>query len=115
MQAGSSGIYCRKVKFSYEEPMRRYEPEITTISQKGQVVIPQTLRRRLGLRPRTRFLVYGEGDTVLLRKVELPDIREEWRGLKAIVDKRINKLGGMTEKEIEETVRKYRHSKRQES
>ncbi len=60
-------------------------------------------------------MVYGEGDTVLLRKVGLPDIREEWRSLKAIVDKRINKQGWMTEKEIEETVRKYRHSKREGS
>ncbi len=50
-----------------------------------------------------------------LRKIELPDIRKEWKSLKAIVDKRINKHGGMTEREIEETARKYRHSKRQES
>ncbi len=90
-----------------------YEPEITIMSQKGQVVIPQALRKRLGIRPKTRFLVYGEGDTLLLRKVELPDIREEWKSLKATIEKRVEKYGPITEEEIEATVRKHRHEKSQ--
>ncbi len=95
--------------------MRAYEPEMTTMSQKGQVVIPQALRKRLRIGPKTRFIVYGEGDTLLLRKVELPNIREEWRSLKAAVQKRVDKYRPMTEKEIETTVRKYRHGKRTDS
>ncbi len=95
--------------------MQRYQPQITTLSRKGQIVIPQALRKRLGIRPKTRFLVYGEGDTLLLKKVQLPDLRGEWKGLKAIVQKRLEKYGPITEEEIEATVRKYRHGKRQGS
>ena len=73
--------------------MERYEPSVTTLSRKGQIVIPQALRKRLGIRPKTRFLVYGEGDTVLLRRLELPDIRQEWKNLKAAVEKRLEKMG----------------------
>jgi AbrB family looped-hinge helix DNA binding protein len=95
--------------------VRNHEAELTTISRKGQVVIPQAVRKKLGIRPKTRFLVYGEGDTVLLRRVELPDIREEWKSLKELVQKRLEMYGSITEEEIEATVRKYRHRKRQSS
>ena len=54
------------------------EPEVTTVSEKGQVVIPQSLRKELGIRPKTKFLVYGRGDTVIMKKLELPDMRQEW-------------------------------------
>ncbi|MDG6964892.1 MAG: AbrB/MazE/SpoVT family DNA-binding domain-containing protein [Nitrososphaerota archaeon] len=54
------------------------EPEVTTVSEKGQVVIPQSLRKELGIRPKTKFLVYGRGDTVIMKKLELPDLRQEW-------------------------------------
>ncbi len=95
--------------------MQRYEPEVTTLSRKGQIVIPQALRKRLGIRPKTRFLVYGEGNTLLLRRLELPDIRQEWKDIKAVVDKRLEKYGPIADEEIEATVRKYRHGKRQGS
>lgn len=92
--------------------MASYEPEITTVSEKGQVVIPQSVRKYLGIKPKSRFLVYGEGDTVILKRIELPDIKAEWKRLKALVDKRIAKYGEMTEDEINEIVQKYRHGKR---
>ena len=54
------------------------EPEITTIGEKGQVVIPQRLRKHLGVTPRTKFIVFGKGDTIVLRRLRLPDVRKEW-------------------------------------
>lgn len=47
-------------------------------------------------------------------RTSLPGIREGWKSLKAIAQKRTEKLGDMTEEEIEQTVRKYRHGKRSE-
>ena len=95
--------------------MERDEPQFTTLSRKGQIVIPQALRKRLRIMPKTRFLVYGEGDTLLLRRLELPDVRQEWRDIKAAVEKRLEKYGPIADEEIEATVRKYRHGKRQGS
>lgn len=95
--------------------MQRNEPQLTTLSRKGQIVIPQALRKRLGILPKTRFLVYGEGNTLLLRRLDLPDVRREWKSIKAAVEKKLEKYGPLSDEEIEATVRKYRHRKRQGS
>ena len=56
---------------------------ITTLGSKGQVVIPQKLRKQLGIAPHTKFLVYGQGDVIVLRRLEMPDVKQEWRDLLA--------------------------------
>jgi AbrB family looped-hinge helix DNA binding protein len=64
------------------------EPEVTTISEKGQVVIPQSIRKELGIKPKTKFLVYGRGDTVIMKKLELPDLKKEWDDIFKMMDKK---------------------------
>ena len=54
------------------------EPEVTTMGEKGQVVIPQALRRELGVKPKTKFAIYGQGDIIVLKRLELPDLHAEW-------------------------------------
>ncbi len=44
----------------------------TKLSTKGQVVIPEEIRLRLGLLPGTRFLVVAEDDVVVLKSIEVP-------------------------------------------
>lgn len=87
------------------------EPEVTTVSEKGQIVIPQATRNRLGLKPKTKLLVYGYDDTVILKKLYMPDVKEEWKRLKKIVDERVKKYGELSEKEIAEEVKAYRREK----
>lgn len=48
------------------------EMEMTRVSSKGQVVIPDLIRKKLGLKSGSRLLVFGEGDTIVLKKVGLP-------------------------------------------
>jgi len=48
----------------------------TTLSSKGQVVIPEEIRTRLGLKPGARFVVLGDRDVVILKVLEPPDKRE---------------------------------------
>jgi len=80
------------------------EPEVTTISEKGQVVIPQSIRKALGIKPKTKFLVYGRGDTVIMKKLELPDLRKEWEAIFKLMDKKELKLSNEEiQKEIAET------------
>ncbi|MDE1727549.1 MAG: AbrB/MazE/SpoVT family DNA-binding domain-containing protein [Thaumarchaeota archaeon] len=45
------------------------EDDITVVSGKGQVVIPQSLRIKLGLKPKTKLLVYGYKDAVIMKKM----------------------------------------------
>jgi AbrB family looped-hinge helix DNA binding protein len=48
----------------------------TRLSSKGQVVIPEEVRRTLGLNEGDQFLVIGQGDAVILKTITPPKIAE---------------------------------------
>lgn len=52
------------------------EVSTTKLSSRGQVVIPEEIRTRLGLEPGARFVVLGEGDTVILKVIRAPELGE---------------------------------------
>jgi len=81
--------------------------ELTRLSEKGQVVIPTSVRKKLGLKQGMRFLVVGVGDTVVLRRLELG---EETMRLKQVLmesRKKAEKIG-FTQKEIERFIHETR-------
>ena len=80
------------------------ELEVTTMSEKGQVVIPQSIRKELGIKPKTKFLVYGRGDIVIMKKLELPDLKKEWEDIFKLMDKKELK---MSDKEIQKEISRY--------
>ncbi len=95
--------------------MRKYEPEepeVTVVSDKGQIVIPSYLRSKLGLKPRSKLLVYNVQDAIILRKLSVPDVKKEMRELWRKIDRRIAKYGEMTEEEIQSVIEKARVQRR---
>ena len=48
----------------------------TRMSSKGQVVIPEIVRTRLGLESGVQFLVVGENDVVILKTISPPSMSE---------------------------------------
>ncbi len=85
------------------------EPEVTTISEKGQVVIPYSIRKELGIKPKNKFLVYGKGDTIIMKKLDLPDLKKEWEDIFKLMDKKELKLTeGEIQKEIDASRKKDR-------
>ena len=53
------------------------EPVATTrMSSKGQIVIPEAVRTRLGLEPGDQFVVLGEDDVIILKAIETPSMRD---------------------------------------
>jgi len=50
--------------------------DLTRLSSKGQVVIPGDIRTALGLETGTKFLVFGDGDTIILKKISRPSKKE---------------------------------------
>lgn len=46
----------------------------TKLSSKGQVVIPEEIRKELHLKSGDRFMVLGKGDTVILKTIERPSL-----------------------------------------
>jgi antitoxin PrlF len=48
--------------------------ELTTLSSKGQLVIPATIRADLRISGGEKFAVVSDGENILLRRVELPKV-----------------------------------------
>ena len=84
------------------------EPEITTMSEKGQVVIPQELRKHLGIKPKTRFVVFAVDNNIVMRKLDMPDIKKEWNSIFQSMKKKGLKL---EENDITTEIKAYKKSK----
>lgn len=50
--------------------------EITTMTSRGQIVIPQNVRQALHLNTGVKFVVVGDNDTVILKRIESPSAAE---------------------------------------
>ncbi|OIP50600.1 MAG: AbrB family transcriptional regulator [Deltaproteobacteria bacterium CG23_combo_of_CG06-09_8_20_14_all_60_8] len=48
----------------------------TKMSSKGQVVIPEDIRKRLKLKAGSQFVVVGENDVVILKEISPPSLYE---------------------------------------
>ena len=48
----------------------------TKMSSKGQVVIPEDIRKRLNLKAGSQFVVIGEDGVVILKAIEAPSIKD---------------------------------------
>jgi len=68
------------------------EIELTKVSSKGQVVIPQRVRERLKIREGETLAVSAEGDLLVLKKIKNPleedletlkEIKEAWKEIEA--------------------------------
>jgi AbrB family looped-hinge helix DNA binding protein len=88
------------------------EPDIAIVSDKGQIVIPAHLRNKLGITPRTKLLIYNVENTIILKKLIVPDLETEMMELYQEIDKKIEKYGELSEEEIQEEIEKYRAKKK---
>jgi len=78
------------------------------MSEKGQIVIPKDMRARLKLVPKTKLLVYGHGDILILKKLVVPDVESELKALWREIDQKIGRKRRPTQKEIDEEIHAHR-------
>ena len=80
--------------------------EITSMSSRGQIVIPLDVREHLGLKEGEKFVVVGEDDTILLKKITMPSFKN--------FDKLIQKTQqfvkerGITKEDVDKTIKRIR-------
>jgi AbrB family looped-hinge helix DNA binding protein len=79
----------------------------TRMSSKGQVVIPEDVRKRLNLRPGSQFVVVGEGDVVILKAISPPTM-EEFDELVMEARRRAKQVG-LKRADVEKAVAKVRN------
>jgi antitoxin PrlF len=48
--------------------------EFTSMSSRGQVVIPQDIRKRMGLEEGAKFMVFSDGGNLLMKPVLKPSM-----------------------------------------
>ena len=86
--------------------------ELTILSEKGQVVIPAKIRSKMGLKPKTKFLVYECDDAVILKKFKEPDLSKELETIYQRVDSGIAKYGELSNDEINRIIHEHRNRKK---
>ena len=81
----------------------------TKLSSRGQVVIPEEIRARLGLETGAQFVVLGEGDVVILKAIQAPDMSE----FKTVVGqaRKAARKAGMKRSDVTKAVKRARRSK----
>jgi AbrB family looped-hinge helix DNA binding protein len=81
----------------------------TTLSSKGQVVIPEEIRTQLGLEAGAQFVVIGDRDVVIFKRLDPPSLKE----FSALVERarRVAKQTGLTRAEVAAAVKKVRKAR----
>lgn len=88
--------------------------DVVTVSSKGQVVIPQSLRQKLGIGAKSKLLVYPYSDALIMKKLEVKGLEKRLEALYRRVDARITKYGELTEEDVQREIEKYRGERRKQ-
>ena len=88
------------------------EADVTVVSSKGQVVIPQSIRKKMGIGPKTKLLIYGYGDAVIMKKFDVPDVLKDLERIYRNVDEKAKKLGILSDQDISDIVQESRRKRR---
>ncbi len=81
----------------------------TTLSSKGQVVIPEEIRLRLGLKAGAQFVVVGDRDVVIFKVLEPPALKE-FAALTAQA-RRAARQAGLKPTDVAKALKKVRRAK----
>ena len=78
----------------------------TRMSSKGQIVIPEPIRKRLNLKAGAQFVVLGENDVVILKAITAPSMDD----FDALIQqaRQQAKLAGLKRSDITRAVSKAR-------
>ena len=80
--------------------------EITSMSSRGQVVIPLEIREQLGLKEGEKFVVVGEEDTIILKKVSMPSFKNFGKLLRKT--QKFAKEKSISEADVESAIKRAR-------
>ncbi len=90
------------------------EPEIAIVGTKGQIVIPQQLREKLKIKPKTKLALYSRGDKIVVTKLEVQPLSSDLRELFNRVDESRRAKSRPAEREILKEIQEYRREVRRE-
>jgi len=85
--------------------------DVTTMSGRGQVVIPQSIRESVGIEEGERFLVYEMDDSIVLKRVKNLEASRNVKELEKAFSSmwQTAKERGITGEDVKAEVRAVRH------
>lgn len=78
----------------------------TKMSSRGQVVIPESVRREMGLKTGSKFVVLWHDDVVMLKVISPPSL-DEFTTIQKRLQKQARKEG-LKQKDIDRAIKKVR-------
>ena len=85
------------------------EVELTRISEKGQVVIPSSLRKEMKIEKSDQFLIFGEDNTIILKKIEKPAIKKTFDEIAKPLQKAAKQMG-LQKKDLVKAIKDARNA-----
>jgi len=88
-----------------------YISEVTAVSSKGQVVLPKSIRDRLGITPGVKLMVFSDDTNILLKPIPEPDLSE----FNSLMDAAASWASsvGMTEDDIMSAIKSVRAARKE--
>ena len=83
--------------------------ELTRISEKGQVVIPSSLRKEMGIKKSDQFMVFGEAGTVILKKIEMSAIKKTFDEITKPLQQAAKQVG-LTKSDLKKAINDVRNA-----
>ncbi len=84
--------------------------EVTSLSSKGQVVIPSGIRKELGVSTGSKFVVLTDGNNLLLKPVQTPKLETFKKLIKESTA--LAKKMGFKKSNVAKTIKKARNENR---
>lgn len=84
--------------------------KVTSVSSKGQVVIPNDIRKKLKLAEGTNLLVFTDGSNLLLKPIHAPKLKTFENLIKE--SREIAKQKKMKKVDVEKLIKKVRNESR---
>jgi AbrB family looped-hinge helix DNA binding protein len=84
--------------------------EVTSLSSKGQVVIPGRFRKEMGLKSGSKLMVISDGSNLLLKPMQPPKIEAFTRLIQE--SQRFARASGLKKGDISKSIKKVRRESR---
>ena len=84
--------------------------EITSLSSKGQVIVPNRIRRSLGIGTGTKMMVFTDGKNIMLKPVE-PPMAESFKAL-IQASREFAKKNKIKKSDVAKAIKKVRNENR---
>ena len=83
--------------------------ELTRISEKGQIVIPSSLRKEMGIKKSDQFMIFGETGTLILKKIETQAIKKTFDEIAKPLQQAVKQVG-LTRAEVRKAIKDVRNA-----